>query len=277
MKNIVTRYMTAAIALPLLLALLLMAPSWAFHLALSTALLLALYEWVVILNRMNLHVPGMLSLILGGILLGSLATYGVSDEGRFLLFGFFLCMTGICLYRLLRPGQDLQEAAGAMSAMLFVILMVCWGGGSLMLIREFSGKLNGSHMVIFLLCFAWAGDAGALHVGKAIGKRKLSPVISPNKTIAGFVGAIVSGTAVGGIAYLIFQFPFPWWHVLIMGPALVILTHTGDLTESVFKRGAQVKDSGTLIPGHGGFLDRLDNILLTSPFMYLYVTFFLGV
>lgn len=119
------------------------------------------------------------------------------------------------------------------------------------------------------------GDIGAYFVGKAVGKRHLYKSMSPNKTWAGFVGAIFLTTAVcAGFQMLILPSQ-PLWPFIVLGPAISIGAQTGDLFESLLKRVAGVKDSGKLLPGHGGALDRIDGHLFAAPIVY-FTHFFLS-
>jgi phosphatidate cytidylyltransferase len=126
---------------------------------------------------------------------------------------------------------------------------------------------------LLLLLVATAGsDTGAYFVGRALGKRKLIPHISPGKTWAGLWGGMA--VAVLGVALLAPLLHIPWVHVLPLGLALNLASVGGDLVESMLKRGFGAKDSGTWIPGHGGLLDRLDSLLFVLTVVYFYVTLF---
>lgn len=134
---------------------------------------------------------------------------------------------------------------------------------------------NGSYNPTYILAtffLIWANDTFAYIVGKTIGKHKLIKRISPNKTIEGFVGGLLATNIVG---YLMAQYitntPISTLHWLILANIVGIFAVMGDLIESKFKRLAQVKDSAKIIPGHGGFLDRLDSIILVAPFVYLFL------
>ncbi len=128
------------------------------------------------------------------------------------------------------------------------------------------------HLVFFALSLNWAGDSAAFYAGRAFGKHRLAPVISPAKSWEGAV-ASVAGSVVAGLIYLGFFLPrLPWWQVVVMAIAGNIAGQLGDLAESAIKRGAGVKDSGNLLPGHGGVLDRMDSSLFALPVVYcLYI------
>jgi phosphatidate cytidylyltransferase len=140
------------------------------------------------------------------------------------------------------------------------------------LIRLRNDFPEGSKLIYFLLLVVWLGDSGAYYVGKTFGKHKLSPRISPKKTVEGLMGGVAASVMTAVIIHYTFFEKFPLHHAIIAGTILSISGVIGDLAESMWKRSADVKDSGTLLPGHGGFLDRFDSILFTAPILYCYWT-----
>ena len=140
---------------------------------------------------------------------------------------------------------------------------------------------NGTATLLFLFLCVWCGDIAALYVGKRFGKRKLAPTLSPNKTwegaIASVAAAVVFGMALiwlgdwlaeSGSNFTRLHTSAPWWQWLLLAILLNVAAQFGDLLESALKRGANVKDSGTLLPGHGGVLDRIDALLLAAPVLW---------
>lgn len=127
-------------------------------------------------------------------------------------------------------------------------------------------EFQGAQLLMYLFMLVWSADVGAYFVGKSLGKRKLMPNVSPGKTIEGFLGGVVCA----GILTVIVGLSLEWSSDKFMTALLVTLLITsisvlGDLTESMFKRQAGVKDSGTILPGHGGILDRIDSLTATAP------------
>ena len=123
--------------------------------------------------------------------------------------------------------------------------------------------------ILLLILAVWSYDTGAYLIGRRFGRERFLVHISPSKTYAGLVGGIVVATVVVGI--LLFGLGQPVWHALILGPIAALAAQAGDLAESMLKRAAGAKDSGTLIPGHGGMLDRVDSFLFAAPVVTLYV------
>ncbi|MBQ1890473.1 phosphatidate cytidylyltransferase [Selenomonas caprae] len=129
----------------------------------------------------------------------------------------------------------------------------------------------GCALIWIMFIGTWASDTFAYFTGSAIGRHKLCPSISPNKTVEGFLGSLVGTTA--AVAGLGIFFALPVQEMAILGLAIAVLATLGDLVESVAKRYTGIKDSGSIIPGHGGIWDRFDSVLFTAPLVYYFVKF----
>jgi phosphatidate cytidylyltransferase len=134
--------------------------------------------------------------------------------------------------------------------------------------RDFGSA--GGDMVMFVLASVWAGDTGAYFAGKSLGKHKLYPAVSPSKTWEGAIGGL-AGSLIAGCAMKVFRLDsLTWADVFFLTIPGVALAQMGDLVESLVKRSTGVKDSGTILPGHGGILDRIDAVLFFAPWVYVY-------
>jgi len=271
MTNIVTRYLVAVIAVPVMIYVLIKLPSWVFALMVSGIMLMVLFEWLQLINGLKLTAPMTLGMTLGAVQLAGVYAFSVSNEGFVLFFTNLLVLLGLNSFGLINLSSDIKQRSVGNGIVLMAIMMCSLGGGSLMLLREVNFQPDGRFWVLMLLAVVWIGDAGAMHFGKMLGRHKLAPVISPKKTVEGLIAGAITGTLAGSAVYYLFDYSVPFWHILLLGPLLVILAHIGDLTASMTKRAARVKDSSHLIPGHGGYLDRFDNILLSAPFLYVYI------
>jgi len=120
-------------------------------------------------------------------------------------------------------------------------------------------------LLLLYLGVIWAGDSGAYYAGTRLGRHKMSPRISPNKTWEGLAGGTVVTFAAAALLRVVLAVPLPWIHVLAIAAILAVAAPVGDLVESQFKRDAGVKDSSQLFPGHGGALDRTDSLLYPAP------------
>lgn len=274
MTNTMTRYLIAGTAIPLMISVLMWLPPWVFHLMISALMLMVLLEWLQLINGLKQAAPMTLGMTMGFVQLAGIYAYAVKDDGTVLFLTTMLVVIGINSYGLVNLSHDIKQRSTGNGTMFMAIIMCCWGGGSLILIRESGVIPDGRYWVLLLLAITWMGDAGAMHFGRWLGKHKLAPVISPKKTVEGLISGVISGLAAGFAVYFAFDFPMPWWHILILAPGIVGLAHVGDLTASMVKRAARVKDSSKRIPGHGGYLDRFDNVLLSAPFVYLYIQYF---
>jgi phosphatidate cytidylyltransferase len=135
---------------------------------------------------------------------------------------------------------------------------------------------SGGDLLLFLFGLLWVGDTCAMGFGKWLGRHKLAPAVSPNKTIEGFIGGVIGSLAIGVLmAFWKFKL-LPIHHVLLISIGCSIFGQLGDLVESMWKRSLGIKDSSSIIPGHGGVLDRFDSLLFAAPFMYAYIRWILG-
>lgn len=151
----------------------------------------------------------------------------------------------------------------------FVLLTTLYVGIGFYFLIETRLGVNGLSNILFAFLIIWATDTGAYFSGRAFGKRKLWPDISPNKTVEGAIGGIVTACVVAIIFHLIHPFPHSLLFVILVAIFASIVGQVGDLVESAFKRNYGVKDSGKILPGHGGILDRFDSLLFVLPFLHL--------
>lgn len=225
---------------------------------------LAIYEFLSLGQKKGYEMPFALCIGLMLVIMAAFVLPSLSVE-----FGMFAALLIIpASYVLGRRGfeDSLPSSAIAVLATTYVGML----GGSLIRLRNDFGE--GSKLVFFLLIVVWLGDTGAYYVGRQFGKHKLSPRISPKKTVEGLAGGMLFSIIAAVVIHYTFFPKFPLVHAMIAGVILSVAGVIGDLAESMWKRSADVKDSGTLLPGHGGFLDRFDSILFTAPILYCYWT-----
>lgn len=153
-----------------------------------------------------------------------------------------------------------------LSTNLFMLIYVGWTLNHLILLRNFDPH-KGFWLVVFLFLIIWSSDTGAYFAGRFLGKKKLAPKVSPNKTIEGSIGGLILSVLIALIYNYYFNlFSLPL--VIILAILLSVIGQMGDLIESALKRLVGVKDSGNIIPGHGGILDRFDSTITTAPFFF---------
>lgn len=274
MKIKQSRLAIAIILLPILYSLLRFLPPFSFFLFLSAIILRVQYEFYRLFFQGRAN--GAVTLGLG---LGFLLSICFFQEAFFaeealipLNMVFFAALMGILMYTLFSL-RDIKSAL-ADSAVLFLGVMYISGFLShLIFIRHIP---DGQSLIVFLLLVIWGGDAGAYYIGKAIGKRKLYPRVSPNKTVEGSIGGLLGSFLGGGLAKLTFLSLFSWGELLLVSLLLGGFGQLGDLTESLLKRSAGVKDSSSLVAAHGGLFDKLDSIAFAAPVFYYYLFFVKG-
>jgi phosphatidate cytidylyltransferase len=179
-----------------------------------------------------------------------------------------LIMAGILFFYLVSK-HDLHRSLVDVAVLIFGTLYIGFTLGHLLLTRALP---DGIFLIFFVVLVTWAGDTGAYYAGVSMGRTRLAPSISPNKTVEGLLGGCVLAVLIALIARAWFIPTFTMADAVVLGLVLTVAGLMGDLSESMFKRSAGVKDSGWLIPGHGGMLDRLDSLLLAAPTYYYYVT-----
>ena len=270
------RILTAFILIPLVLVLVFMGPwwQWLFTMAVAGVAALAAWEFLGLAEKAGATPPRIV--VLAAILvlfasnfewpLQTAATLGILSLGLLVYCTFF------------KPVEQLMADA---SSSIFCLLYIGFTLISLPALRE-NPEGNGPSLVTFLLCAVWAGDTAALYVGRAWGRHKMAPTLSPNKTwegaFASVGGSLLSTGVLLGLAQLM-QMPVwdvgwlsysggAWWYWLGLAVVVNVAAQVGDLAESALKRSAGVKDSGSLLPGHGGVLDRIDALLIAAPVLW---------
>jgi phosphatidate cytidylyltransferase len=256
------RELTALIAAPLAIWIVGWANPYVFDAAIALIAALALYEFLVLGTRKGYRIPVVLCIAIMLFIVAAFILESVSVE-----MGVFGALLLIPASYVVSRGE-LEDALPSSAIAILATLYVGMLGGSL--IRLHDDFADGAKLVFFLLLVVWLGDAGAYYFGRTFGKHKLSPRISPKKTVEGLIGGVATSIATALIIHFTFFRNFPLVHTIIAGTILSVSGVVGDLAESMWKRSADVKDSGTLIPGHGGFLDRFDSIFYTTPILYAY-------
>jgi phosphatidate cytidylyltransferase len=183
--------------------------------------------------------------------------------------GMFTALLVIPAWYVFR-NRDIEDSLPSSAIALLATTYVGLLGGSLIRLRH--DFPEGWKLIFFLVLVVWLGDSGAYYFGKALGKHKLSPLISPKKTVEGMFGGMLVSIVTAVVIHFTFFPKFPLIHAMIAGVILSFCGVVGDLAESMWKRSAAVKDSGAILPGHGGFFDRFDSILFTAPILYCYWT-----
>jgi phosphatidate cytidylyltransferase len=262
------RATTAMVALPLLLALVFLGPP-AVTAALVVGLgLVGLLEFYSLMAARQLRPFRVLGVLMAGAI-------GIGVAGRAGAFGAALwpAVALLATLALLPRGREIGERVAAMGATLLGAIYLGGLCGTIAGLRLLAPADRGAWRIGLLLGVIMAADTTAYFVGHLVGRHKLAPSISPGKTWEGFAGALLGGVG-GALVVRAAAMPeLPLADAALLGLVVAALGTAGDLVESVLKRWAGVKDSGTLFPGHGGVLDRLDSLLFGAPVLYYYFVF----
>ncbi|OGP73575.1 MAG: hypothetical protein A2V86_04805 [Deltaproteobacteria bacterium RBG_16_49_23] len=258
---------TALLIIPPFLLLIALGPSILFTLMVLITILLGLLEF----NKLAHPRSGKIERLAGiglGLILSILFSHG---EAWSLSPFLVVTLLALCILHM-AISQDLSSIISNLGTTFFGIFYVGFLLSHIILIRN---QTDGRIWVLFLIITVWAGDIIALFSGTLFGKHKLYPKISPNKTYEGLLGAIAGSVIIGLLFASLFLPSFNKGSCLLVTIGMGILGQLGDFTESMLKRSAQVKDSGSLFPGHGGVLDRIDSFLFSTPFLYYLLPHFL--
>ncbi|MGB6742338.1 MAG: phosphatidate cytidylyltransferase [Terracidiphilus sp.] len=265
------RVLTALVLIPIVLLIVFLGPKqhWLFSFAVAAVAALAGWEFLGLTRQRGAQPPSI------AVVLALLALFTANFEwpdSTSAAFGI-LCMALLVLCTFRRPVEQVMTDATASIFCMFYI------GFTLLTLINLHEQPNGPSLVVFLLCVVWAGDTIALYTGRAWGRHKLAPGISPGKSWEGAIGSVAGSLIAASILLelatqlqardlAVLSYPDEPWYWLVLAVAVNIAAQVGDLAESALKRSAGVKDSGSLLPGHGGMLDRIDALLLAAPVLW---------
>jgi phosphatidate cytidylyltransferase len=265
------RVLTALVLVPVVIAVIFLSPRWPLLMLAMVflAAALALWEYLGLADGMGARTPRVVTIILLAVFLA--AVFRRPDLMAPVLACLSLVLLVVCAFR--SPVERvLPNTAYSSFGLIYV-------GFSMATVYLLSTQDNGPSLLLFLFCAVWCGDVVALYVGRSLGRHKLAPTLSPNKTWEGSIASVAGSI---GIAVLLLyiaaqlaarsvealSYPGSMLHWIGLAALVNVAAQVGDLVESAIKRGAGVKDSGHLLPGHGGMLDRIDALLLAAPVLW---------
>lgn len=261
--DLARRVGTALLALPLLLAALFLGPPWLAVAVVAVALAVGLFEFLELLRARGLRPMVLVSYLAATAFFFEVAWSSGAAVPLVPLVS--LLLLGFALSR----GADFESVSAAAATLLGAVYLGGLGG-TIAALRIIAPVGEGAWRIVLLLAIIFASDSLAFFVGHAIGRRRLAPKVSPGKSVEGALGGLLGG-ALGALAVRDLGLPdLPLVHTIALGIGVAALGIVGDLDESLLKRWAGVKDSGSLFPGHGGMLDRLDSLLFGAPVLYYY-------
>lgn len=276
------RILTAAVLIPVALAAIFLLPLPLFGLAVTAVLALAAWEWSPLMGVCN--VAGRLAYtalntVILAVLYWLTPINGIWSADGMVEWLYYIVLVGgiwwllaiALVFNFPRSKALWQRSRLFVGAFGILILVPAWV--ALMTLRSLnydSNPMFGGWTVLFVFVLVWAADIGAYFAGKRFGRRKLMPNVSPGKTMEGFIGGLFLAVLVMFIVSLVLELPTELMlGYYIIGVATVLVSVFGDLNESMFKRCAGVKDSGSILPGHGGILDRIDSLTSALPIFLL--------
>jgi phosphatidate cytidylyltransferase len=276
-----TRILTAAVALPILIASIIL-PSyfhetyWFFVVIAAVALGAGLFEFYSLTKKMELKADAAIAYLVAAVLFVNFIFDAPTKDPDALLASLAGMIIVVLITQTFRFQKDFSKMLTGIGMTLFGPLYIAFLGGFLVAIRVgFEDHLYlSTHLLGYFFLVLMGSDTGAYFTGKAIGKHKLIPKISPGKTWEGLIGGFVAAAAFAALATAWF---FPELPFQVSIPLAVVMSGVGvlgDLVESAMKRGAGAKDAASVLPGHGGFLDRLDSLLLNAPILYFFARFY---
>ncbi len=276
-----TRLLTAAIALPVIIASIVL-PSyypvtvWLFVAIAGFALAAGLFEFYSLTKKLELKADAATGFVGAALLFVGFVFDAPAKSPDLLIATLVLTVIAVLVLQTFRFQADFSKMLTGVGVTVFGLLYVAFLGGFLVATRTgFETPANlSTHLLAFFFLVIFGSDTGAYFTGRAFGKHKLAPAISPGKTVEGLIGGIVAAAGFAALATLWFfpELPFMWSIPLAI--VLAAVGVLGDLAESAMKRGSKTKDAASILPGHGGFLDRLDSLLFGAPILYYFARFY---
>jgi phosphatidate cytidylyltransferase len=263
------RIVTAIVLIPLVLLLVLKGHFWLLILAAAVVALAAAWEFMALADAGGAKMPRI------PVMVGIAVLFGCAFRNADLI-GPAICAVGLLLFMICVFRSPLDRVLLDSACSLFCLVYI---GFTLCTLPLIGAQEGGPSLLLLLLFVVWSGDTAAFYVGKNFGRHKLAPRLSPGKTWEG-TAASVAGSLVITVVLIelakyltgrgidLLAYPGSIWNWLLLAVILNVAAQLGDLVESALKRGAGVKDSGTLLPGHGGVLDRIDALLLAAPVLW---------
>lgn len=278
-----TRLLTAAIALPILIAAVILpiwVPDavWLFVVIAVLAMAAGLFEFFSLTKKLALKADAGVAYLGAAALVVAFIFDAPTKAPDLLLLTLAMLVAGVLISQTFRFSKDFSKMLAGTGVTILGVLYVAFLGGFLIAARVgFEGTPGlSTKLLLFFLIVLFGSDSGAYFTGRALGKHKLAPAISPGKTVEGLIGGLVAAAAFAAICTATFFPELPYKFAIPLAVVMAIVGVLGDLAESAMKRGSDTKDAATILPGHGGLLDRLDSLLLNAPILYYFARFYFG-
>ncbi len=281
-----SRILTALAALPILIASIVLPyllpqfpqSKWLFVILAAAAVVAGLYEFYLLSKKLELKADAQIGYLGATTLFVAFVFDAPTKAPDLLLLTMALFVIAVLATQTFRFQKDFSKMLTGAAMTILGVLYVAFLGGFLVsmrvgfentLVPHLSTKLLGFFFLVLM-----GSDTGAYYIGRAFGKHKLAPKISPGKTWEGAVGGVLASAAFAALATYLFFPELPFRISIPLAIVMAVVGIFGDLAESALKRGAGAKDAANILPGHGGFLDRLDSLLFNAPILYYFARFY---
>ena len=272
-----TRLLTAAIALPILIASVLLPwwfpdTVWLFVAIAVLALGAGLFEFFTLTKKLELKADAGLAYLGSAALVVAFIFDAPAKAPELLLLTLALSLIVVIIAETFRFQKDFSKLLAGLGVTVFGVIYIAFLGGFLIATRVGFENIPGlsTKLLLFFFAVIFGSDSGAYFAGRALGKHKLAPAISPGKTIEGLIGGLLAAGVIAAVCSWLFFPELNVWFAIGLGVVMATVGVLGDLAESAMKRGSGTKDAANILPGHGGLLDRLDSLLLNAPILYYF-------
>jgi len=281
-----SRLLTALVALPVLITSIVLpyflpdyaAADWLFLIIAALALSAGLFEFYTFTKKLELKADASVAYLGAAAFFVAFLFDAPAKAPELLILTLALFLIFVLITQMFRFQADFSKMLTGIGITVLGVLYVVFLGGFIVAMRTGFENTLVPHLSTKLLTFFFlvgmGADVGAYYIGKNFGKRKLIPKVSPNKTWEGAIGGLVLSSVFAALASFWFFPELPYKFSIPLAIVMTVIGITGDLAESAMKRGSKVKDAASILPGHGGLLDRLDSLLFSAPILYYFARFY---
>jgi phosphatidate cytidylyltransferase len=276
-----TRILTAAVALPILIAAIVLPvwwrdTVWLFIGLAAVAIIAGLFEFYSLTKKLELKADAAIGYLGAAALFIGFVFDAPAKAPELIMLTLVVFVIVLLVTQTFRFQKDFSKMLTGVGVTLVGVFYVAFLGGFLVATRTgFENVPNlSTHLLGYFFIVIFMSDTGAYYAGRAFGKHKLAPAISPGKTIEGLIGGLLAAAAGAALATATFFHELPFQFSIPLAIVLAGVGVLGDLAESAMKRGSKTKDAASILPGHGGFLDRLDSLLFGAPILYYFARFY---
>jgi phosphatidate cytidylyltransferase len=276
-----TRLLTAAIALPILVASIILpwwVPDtvWIFVAIAGFALAAGLFEFYSLTKKLELKADAAIGYLGAVALFVAFVFDAPANDPNLLLATIALFVIAVLVSQTFRFQVDFAKMLTGIGVTILGVMYVAFLGGFLVATRVGFENVSGlsTDLLLYFFIVIFGSDTGAYFAGRAFGNHKLAPKISPGKTVEGLIGGILAAAGFAALCTLTFFAELPYQFSIPLAAVMAVVGVLGDLAESAMKRGSNTKDAASILPGHGGLLDRLDSLLFNAPILYYFARFY---